>query len=95
MSCWTYWAGEAITHTIVSFEFDDGARLAFSIETRKESHEGLFFDCRVLHRLYFKTPFSSECVIIADARNPVSSGEARTASDQRDQCIDLSGANGS
>jgi hypothetical protein len=36
----SYWAGEAIAHTIVSFGFDDGARLAFSIETRKESNEG-------------------------------------------------------
>ena len=36
----SYWAGKAIAHTIVSFGFDDGARLAFSIETRKESHEG-------------------------------------------------------
>jgi hypothetical protein len=35
----SYWAGEAIAHTIVSFGFDNGARLAFSIETRKESHE--------------------------------------------------------
>ena len=36
----SYWAGEAIAHTIVSFGFGDGARLAFSIETRKESDEG-------------------------------------------------------
>ena len=36
----SYWAGEAIAHTIVSFGFDDAPRLAFSIETRKESHEG-------------------------------------------------------
>jgi hypothetical protein len=36
----SYWAGEAIAHTIVSFGFDDAARLVFSIETRKESHEG-------------------------------------------------------
>jgi len=36
----SYWAGEAIAHTIISFGFDDGARLAFSIETRKESDEG-------------------------------------------------------
>ena len=35
----SYWAGEAIAHTIVSFGFDDGTRLAFSIETRKESGE--------------------------------------------------------
>ena len=36
----SYWAGEAIAHPIVSFGFDDGARLAFSIETRKDSDEG-------------------------------------------------------
>ena len=35
----SYWMGEAIAHTIVSFGFDDGSRLAFSIETRKERHE--------------------------------------------------------
>jgi hypothetical protein len=36
----SYWAGEAIAHTIVSFGFDGNPRLAFSIETRKERHEG-------------------------------------------------------
>jgi hypothetical protein len=36
----SYWMGEAIAHTIVSFGFDDGARIAFSIETRKEADEG-------------------------------------------------------
>jgi hypothetical protein len=36
----SYWTGEAIAHTIVSFGFKDQPRLAFSIETRKESHEG-------------------------------------------------------
>jgi hypothetical protein len=36
----SYWAGEAIAHLIVSFGFDDGTRLAFSIETRKERGEG-------------------------------------------------------
>jgi hypothetical protein len=35
----SYWAGEAIAHTIVSFGFDDGSRLAFSVETRKETGE--------------------------------------------------------
>jgi hypothetical protein len=30
-----YWSGEAIAHTIVSFEFKDGQRLDFSIETRR------------------------------------------------------------
>jgi hypothetical protein len=36
----SYWMGEAIAHTIISFGFADGQRLAFSIETRKERHEG-------------------------------------------------------
>jgi len=35
----SYWMGEAIAHTIVSFGFSDAARLAFSIEIRKESQE--------------------------------------------------------
>jgi len=35
----SYWMGEAIAHTIVSFGFSDAPRLAFSIEVRKESHE--------------------------------------------------------
>jgi hypothetical protein len=35
----SYWAGEAIAHTIVSFGFEDGSRLAFSIEIRKERGE--------------------------------------------------------
>ena len=35
----SYWAGEAIAHTIVSFGFTDGPRLAFSIETRKQRDE--------------------------------------------------------
>jgi Domain of unknown function (DUF4105) len=35
----SYWAGEAVAHLIVSFGFDDGARLDFSIETRKERGE--------------------------------------------------------
>ena len=36
----SYWMGEAIAHTIVSFGFAGGQTLAFSIETRKERHEG-------------------------------------------------------
>jgi hypothetical protein len=35
----SYWMGEAIAHTIVSVGFDDGNRLAFSIEIRKEVNE--------------------------------------------------------
>jgi hypothetical protein len=35
----SYWSGEAIAHLIVSFGFDDGKRLDFSIETRKERGE--------------------------------------------------------
>lgn len=36
----SYWNGEAIAHTIVSFGFDNTTPLAFSIETRKDQHEG-------------------------------------------------------
>jgi hypothetical protein len=35
----SYWGDEAIAHTIVSFGFQSGPRLAFSIEIRKESGE--------------------------------------------------------
>jgi hypothetical protein len=35
----SYWMGESIAHTIISFGFDDAPRLAFSIEIRKESEE--------------------------------------------------------
>lgn len=35
----SYWAGEAIAHTIISFGFGEGPRLAFSVETRKERGE--------------------------------------------------------
>lgn len=34
-----YWAGPHIAHVIVSFGFDNGDQLAFSIETRKEKDE--------------------------------------------------------
>jgi len=36
----SYWAGEPIAHTITSFGFDNAQRLTFSIETRKQNHEG-------------------------------------------------------
>lgn len=35
----SYWMGPEIAHTLVSFEFDDGQRVVFSLEIRKESHE--------------------------------------------------------
>lgn len=35
----SYWAGDVIAHLIVSFGFDDGQQLAFSIEARKEVGE--------------------------------------------------------
>jgi hypothetical protein len=35
----SYWSGESIAHTIVSFGFSDGQQLAFSIEMRKEKTE--------------------------------------------------------
>ena len=35
----SYWTGEAIAHTMLSFGFADGEHLVFSIEIRKEQHE--------------------------------------------------------
>jgi hypothetical protein len=35
----SYWMGPAIAHTLVSFGFQDGQHLVFSIEIRKEAHE--------------------------------------------------------
>lgn len=35
----SYWMGPAIAHTLVSFGFDDGRRLVFSLEIRKEKGE--------------------------------------------------------
>lgn len=35
----SYWMGDSIAHTLVSFGFTDGKRVAFSIEIRKENNE--------------------------------------------------------
>ncbi|HRO88394.1 MAG TPA: DUF4105 domain-containing protein [Chiayiivirga sp.] len=35
----SYWMGPHIAHTLVSFGFDDGQRVVFSLEIRKERHE--------------------------------------------------------
>lgn len=35
----SYWMGPAIAHTLVSFGFQDGQHVVFSIEIRKERHE--------------------------------------------------------
>jgi len=35
----SYWMGPAIAHTLVSFEFDNGQRVVFSLEIRKERNE--------------------------------------------------------
>jgi hypothetical protein len=35
----SYWAGPAIAHMLVSFGFDDGAHLVFSVEIRREKTE--------------------------------------------------------
>lgn len=35
----SYWMGPAIAHTLVSFGFQDGQHVVFSIEIRKEAHE--------------------------------------------------------
>lgn len=34
------WGLDKIVHTMASFGFNDGEKLSFSIEIRKESHEG-------------------------------------------------------
>jgi hypothetical protein len=35
----SYWAGPAIAHLLISFGFDDGAHVVFSVEIRREKHE--------------------------------------------------------
>ena len=35
----SYWTGDKIAHTLVSFGFSDGQHLSFSLEIRKEKHE--------------------------------------------------------
>lgn len=35
----SYWMGPAIAHTLVAFNFDDGRRIVFSLEIRKERTE--------------------------------------------------------
>lgn len=35
----SYWGNPAIAHTLVSFGFDDGEHIVFSVEIRKERHE--------------------------------------------------------
>jgi hypothetical protein len=35
----SYWAGPAIAHMLVSFGFDDGAHVVFSVEIRREKRE--------------------------------------------------------
>ena len=35
----SYWSGPAIAHTLISFGFEDGSFVTFSVEIRKEQHE--------------------------------------------------------
>jgi Domain of unknown function (DUF4105) len=35
----SYWTGPAIAHMLISFGFDDGTHVAFSVEIRREKHE--------------------------------------------------------
>ena len=35
----SYWAGPSIAHLLISFGFDDGAHVAFSVEIRRERNE--------------------------------------------------------
>ena len=36
----SYWTGPAIAHMLMSFGFDDGAHVVFSVEIRRKKHEG-------------------------------------------------------
>ncbi len=36
----SYWTGPAIAHMLMSFGFDDGAHVVFSVEIRREKHAG-------------------------------------------------------
>jgi len=60
----SYWMGEAIAHTIVSFGFRNGDRIAFSIEVRKENDES-FSTIGGFFKLYELT------IIAADERDVV------------------------
>jgi hypothetical protein len=60
----SYWMGEAVAHTIVSFGFEDAARLAFSIEIRKERNES-FSSIAGLFKHYELT------IVAADERDVV------------------------
>ena len=35
----SYWSGRAIAHTLISFGFDDGSHVVFSVEIRRERNE--------------------------------------------------------
>jgi hypothetical protein len=35
----SYWSGRAIAHTLISFGFDDGSHVVFSVEIRREKYE--------------------------------------------------------
>ena len=35
----SYWSRRAIAHMLISFGFDDGERVVFSVEVRRERHE--------------------------------------------------------
>lgn len=35
----SYWSGAAIAHLLISFGFEDGAHVVFSVEIRREKHE--------------------------------------------------------
>jgi Domain of unknown function (DUF4105) len=47
----SYWGNEAIAHTIVSFGFDDGSRLAFFDRNTQGTWRGLFIYRRVLQAI--------------------------------------------
>lgn len=73
----SYWMGPHIAHTLVSFGFDDGQRLVFSLEIRKERHE-VFSAVGGFFRSF------EQVIIAADERDIV-----RTRSNARHEAVYL------
>jgi len=60
----SYWAGKAIAHMLVSFGFDDGQRVAFSVEVRREK-DNAYSEIGGFFKRY------GLCIIAADERDVI------------------------
>ncbi|MGY0611139.1 Lnb N-terminal periplasmic domain-containing protein [Luteimonas sp. A501] len=73
----SYWMGPHIAHTLVSFGFEDGSRVVFSLEIRKERHESFSALGGFFRRF-------EQVLVAADERDIV-----RTRSNTRDEDVYL------